>query len=413
MTTTAQPPLPGSARLRLDFPSLAQPVHGRRLAYLDNAATTQRPQPVIDRMVRYAVHEHANVHRGVHERSARASGAYEGARETVRRFIGAASAREVIFVAGATAGINLVAQTFGRLRVGPGDEVLVSGMEHHSNLLPWQQLCRETGGVLRVIPVTDAGDLDLAACAAALSARTRLVTVTHVSHVLGTVNPVAEIVREAHVRDIPVLIDGAQAVAHRPVDVQRLGCDFYVFSGHKVFGPTGVGVLYAQAQWLDLMPPWQTGGGMVGTVTWDAAAWADAPQRFEAGTPCIESAVGLAAALDYLEALDLSAVAAYEGELRAYAVEALAGLPGVQVVGAPRERAGIVSFLVRDVHAHDVATVLDRAGVAVRAGHHCGQPLMARLGVPATVRASFAIYNGRDDVDALVSGLRDVRRIFG
>ena len=380
--------------------------------YLDNASTTQKPQVVIDRLTRYYVEENANVHRGIHRLSEQASGAYERARDSVRRFLNARDSREIVFVRGTTEAINLVAQTYGRAHLGAGDEILVSGMEHHSNIVPWQRLCHEREARLRVIPVTDAGELRIDAIPALLNGPTRLVAITHVANALGTVNPVAEVVRLAHARGVPVLVDGAQAVAHRAVDVQALGCDFYVFSGHKVYGPTGVGVLYGREDLLGMMPPYEVGGGMISTVTFEHTDYADLPSRFEAGTPHIEGAVGLAEALADLTAIGLDSVAAHEHRLLEYGVEVLARVPGLRLVGTPRQRAGILAFVFDGVHAHDVATVLDAAGVAVRAGHHCCQPLMARLGVPATVRVSCAIYNTSADIDALVDALGDVRSIF-
>jgi cysteine desulfurase/selenocysteine lyase len=399
-------------RIRRDFPILQQRAHGRPLAYLDNAATTQKPQLVIDRISRHYAEDNANVHRGMHRLSEQASGAYERARETVKRFLNAADPREIVFVRGTTEAINLVAETYGRVHVGAGDEILISEMEHHSNLVPWQRLCHAAGARLRVIPVTDTGELQFDAYQALLSPRTRLVAVTHVSNALGTVNPVAEAVRIAHDHGVPVLLDGAQAVAHCSVDVRALDCDFYAFSGHKVFGPTGVGVLYGRGVLLDAMPPYQTGGGMIGSVAFDATDYADPPHRFEAGTPHIEGALGLAAALDYVRSVGFVSIAEHERQLLAYLLDRLARVPGLRVLGTPRERAGIVAFSLEGVHAHDVATVLDRAGVAVRAGHHCCQPLLQRLGVPATVRVSCAMYNTPGEIDALVDGLEDVRRLF-
>jgi cysteine desulfurase/selenocysteine lyase len=399
--------------LRRDFPILQQRVHGHPLVYLDNAATTQKPQSVIDRVGRYYANENANIHRGLHLLSERATNAFEDARGTLCRFMNAADPREIIFVRGATEAINLVAQTYGRTHVGPHDEILISEMEHHSNIVPWQMLCEERGGRLRVIPVTDAGELRMDAFDTLLTDRVRLVAVTHVANALGTINPIAEIVRVAHARGVPVLIDGAQAPAHMPVDVRAIGCDFYAFSSHKVFGPTGVGVLYGREQLLEAMPPCQGGGGMINGVTFERTDYADLPHRFEAGTPHIAGALGFAEALTYLDSIGFDQVRAHENDLLAYAAESLSRLPGLRLIGAARERAGILAFVVDGIHAHDVATILDAAGVAVRAGHHCCQPLMARLGVPATVRVSFAIYNTRDEIDALVRALEDVRRIVG
>jgi cysteine desulfurase / selenocysteine lyase len=400
------------AAIRGDFPVLRQRVHGRRLVYLDNAATTQKPAAVIDRLVRYYTGENANIHRGVHALSELATGAYEAARERVRRFINAADAREVVFVRGATEGINLVAQTWGRSHVGPGDEILLSELEHHSNIVPWQMLCDESGARLRVIPITDAGEVRLDEYARLLTGRTRLVAITHISNALGTIVPVADMIRLAHAAGVPVLVDGAQAVAHVAVDVQALGCDFYVFSGHKVLGPTGIGVLYGRAPLLEAMPPYQGGGDMISSVSFERTLYNELPYKFEAGTPNIAGAVGLAAAIDYVSAVGLDRIAAHERELLAYGTDALSDVPGLRLVGTAREKAGILSFVMDDVHPHDIGTIVDREGVAIRTGHHCCQPLMARLGVPATARASLALYNTRDEIDALAAALRHVREVL-
>ena len=398
-------------RLRAEFPILRQRVHGQPLVYLDNAATTQRPRAVIDAIARFYEEDNANVHRGVHLLSERATKRYDGARVKVARAIGA-DPREVIFVRGTTEGVNLVAQTFGRTRVGAGDEVLVTEMEHHSNLVPWQMLCQEKQAHLRVVPVTDAGDLDLDALERLLGPRTRLLAVTQVSNALGTVNPIPRIVERAHAKGVPVLVDGAQGMPHLGFDVRATGADFYAFSGHKMYGPTGIGVLWGRREHLEAMPPWQGGGDMILSVTFDKTIYNALPYKFEAGTPAIAEAVGLGAALDWLQGIDREALVAHERELLAYAAEALAAVPGLRIVGTPRERAGVISFLLGDVHPHDVGTVLDRHGVAIRAGHHCAQPLMQRYGVPATARASFAAYNTRADVDALVRGLHAAREMF-
>ena len=398
-------------RLRAEFPILLQRVHGQPLVYLDNAATTQRPRAVIDAIARFYEEDNANVHRGVHLLSERATKKYDGARVKVARAIGA-DPREVIFVRGTTEGVNLVAQTFGRTRVGAGDEVLVTEMEHHSNLVPWQMLCQEKQARLRVVPVTDAGDLDLDALERLLGPRTRLLAVTQVSNALGTVNPIPRIVERAHAKGVPVLVDGAQGMPHLGFDVRAMGADFYAFSGHKMYGPTGIGVLWGRREHLEAMPPWQGGGDMILSVTFDKTIYNALPYKFEAGTPAIAEAVGLGAALDWLQGIDREALVAHERELLAYAAEALAAVPGLRIVGTPRERAGVISFLLGDVHPHDVGTVLDRHGVAIRAGHHCAQPLMQRYGVPATARASFAAYNTRADVDALVRGLHAAREMF-
>ena len=401
-----------AATIRQDFPILRQRVHRKPLVYLDNAATTQKPQAVIDRISRYYAEENANIHRGVHALSDRATEAHEAARETVRGFLNAAHSREIIFVRGATEAINLVAQTYGRAHVGPGDEVVLSEMEHHSNIVPWQILCEEKGAWLRIVPMTDEGELRLDEYERLLSDRTRLVSVTHVSNALGTINPVAEMIRLAHARGIAVLLDGAQAVAHMLVDVRRLDCDFYVFSGHKVLGPTGIGALYGRATLLEAMPPYQGGGDMISSVTFERTQYNVLPNKFEAGTPNIAGALGLAAALDYLTALGLEWVAAHERDLLAYGSEALSQVPGLRLTGTAPQKAAILGFVLDDVHPHDIGTILDRAGVAIRAGHHCCQPLMARLGVPATARASLALYNTRDEIDTLVGALQGVRKVF-
>ena len=398
--------------VRGDFPMLQCRIHGKPLVYLDNAATTQKPRMVIDRVARYYAEENANIHRGVHTLSARATGAYESARETVRRFLNAAAPTEIIFVRGATEAINLVAQTYGRMHVGPGDEIVISEMEHHSNIVPWQILCEEKGARLQVLPITETGELQMDGFEQLLSDRTRIVAVTHVSNALGTMNPVAEIARRAHARGIPVLVDGAQAVAHMAVNVQALDCDFYVFSGHKVFGPTGIGVLYGRERLLEAMPPYQGGGDMISSVTFERTRYNVLPYKFEAGTPHVAGAFGLAAAIDYLTALGLDRVSAHEHELLVYGTDVLSQVPGLRFTGTARDKVGILAFLLDGVHPHDAGTVLDRAGVAIRAGHHCCQPLMARLGVPATARASLALYNTREEIDALAGALQGVRELF-
>ena len=401
-----------AAAARADFPALAQEVHGRPLAYLDNAATTQMPEPVLEAVARFGRRDRANVHRGVHALSERAPAASAAARAAAQRFVNAREPHEIVFVRGATEAINLVAHSFGRTAVGPGDEVLVSALEHHSNLVPWQMLCADRGAELRVIPVTDEGELRLDDVEAALGPRARLLAVTHVANAIGTETPLAGIVAAARARAVPVLVDGAQAAAHLPIDVQALGCDFYALSGHKVFGPTGLGVLYGRAERLAAMPPFMGGGEMVRSVAFTGASYAAPPQRFEAGTPNIEGAVGLGAALAYVGALDRAEVAAHEQRLLGHATQRIAALPGVRIVGRAPRKAPIVSFVVDGVHPHDVGTILDQHGVAVRAGHHCAQPLLDRLGVGATVRASMAFYNSTADVDALCAALEDVRRIF-
>jgi cysteine desulfurase/selenocysteine lyase len=418
MTRGSPGPAPGAsafdaAAIRRDFPLLWRRVHGRPLVYLDNAATTQKPQAVIDRVMQYYREENANVHRGVHWLSERATEAYEAARAVVARFLNARRPDEIVFVRGTTEAINLVAQTYGRVHVGAGDEVVVSAMEHHSNIVPWQILCEEKGARLRVAPVSDAGELDLSAYEALLNERTRLVSVVHVSNALGTVNPVADLVRLAHRRQIPVLIDGAQAVPHMAIDVQRLGCEFYAFSGHKVFGPTGIGVLYGTSSLLEGMPPYQGGGDMILTVTFAGSTYNALPYKFEAGTPNITGVVGLGAAVDYLASIDFDAVREHEHALLEYATRRLlADVPGAKVIGTAPGKAAVLSFVIDGIHAHDLGTIVDREGVAIRTGHHCAMPVMDRFGVAATARASFAFYNNFDDVDRLIAGLCRAVEIF-
>ena len=398
--------------IRAQFPILSRPVRGKRLAYLDNAATTQKPRAVIDAVRRYYEEDNANVHRGVHLLSERATRAYEEARVKMARFLGAADPHEVIFVRGTTEGINLVAQTFGRQRVGRGDEVLVTEMEHHSNIVPWQLLCREKGAHLKVLPIDDAGDLRLGELDRLLGPRTRILAITHVSNALGTVNPLAEIIARAHDRGVPVLVDGAQAAPHLAVDVRALGADFYALSGHKMYGPMGIGVLWGRKALLEEMPPWQGGGDMILSVTFEETTFNAPPYKFEAGTPDVAGAVGLGAALDWVNGVGLPAIAAHEHALIQTFLDGLRDFPEVRLVGTPRERAGVVSFLAGEVHPHDAGTILDRGGVAVRAGHHCAQPVLHRLGVNATVRASFAAYSSPEDVEALLRGLHEVREMF-
>ena len=400
------------AKVRRDFPILGQRIHGKPLVYLDNAATTQKPQAVIDAMVRSYAEDNANIHRGVHLLSERATRAYEEAREKVQKFLNAPDQREIIFVRGTTEAINLVAQTFGRANIGKGDEVLVTEMEHHSNIVPWQLICEEKGAQLKVIPITDEGELRIDLLDSLLTARTRLVAVVHVSNSLGTVNPVATIVEKAHARGIPVLVDGAQAVAHMPVDVQALGCDFYALSGHKLFGPTGIGVLWGRLPLLEKMPPYQGGGDMISSVTFKKTTYNVVPNKFEAGTPNIAGSVGLGAAIDYLKGIDIAAMQAYEAELLTYGTKALTAVPGIRMVGTASKKASILSFVMDDVHPHDIGTILDQEGVAIRTGHHCTQPLMERMAVPATARASLALYNTKEEIDALVGALARVREIF-
>jgi len=400
-------------RVRKDFPILRQRIHGKPLAFLDSAASAQKPTPVIEAMSRFYESDYANIHRGVYELAERATLAFEGAREKVRRFLNAGEAREIVFVRGTTEAINLVAQAWGREHVATGDEILITHMEHHSNIVPWQLLCQEKRAELRVAPVDDRGALRMDQFEKLFSPRTKIVAVTHVSNALGTVNPVREIVRLAHERGVPVLVDGAQAVPHGRVDVRALDCDFYAFSGHKVFGPSGIGVLYGKAGILERMPPYQGGGEMILSVSFEETTYKGIPYRFEAGTPDIAGAVGLGAAIDYVTALDAGAVAAHERELLDHATDRLSKVAGLRFIGTAPQRIAVVSFVLDGVHPHDVGTILDREGVAVRAGHHCAQPLMDRFGIPATVRASFALYNTKADVDALVAGLHKVREVFG
>jgi cysteine desulfurase/selenocysteine lyase len=397
--------------VRRQFPVLAQRPHGKRLAYLDSGATAQKPQAVIDAVTRFYDRDNSNVHRGVYDLAERATAAFEGARRKIARWIGA-EPREVIFTRGTTEGVNLVAQSWGRANVGPGDEILVTGMEHHSNIVPWQLLAAEKGAKLVVVPVDDQGCLHLADFERLIGPRTRIVAVTQVSNALGTVNPVKEIVRIAHARGVPVLVDGAQAVPHVQVDVRDLDADFYVFSGHKMFGPTGVGVLYGKAKLLEAMPPWQGGGDMILSVSFSGTKFNTIPHKFEAGTPDAAGAVGLGAAVDWLEGLDRAGAEAHERDLLAHATARLQEIPGLRIIGTAPHKAAVISFVMEGVHPHDVGTILDHEGVAVRAGHHCAQPLMERFGIPATVRASMALYNTREDVDQLVQGLRRVREMF-
>jgi cysteine desulfurase / selenocysteine lyase len=399
-------------RVRRDFPILAREVNGKRLVYLDNAATSQKPRAVIDVLIRYYEQENANIHRGVHYLSQHATEEYERARETVQEFLNAPHSSEIIFVRSATEAINLVAQTYGRRHVGAGDEVLVTAMEHHSNIVPWQILCEEKGATLRVAPMNEQGELMLDAFGDLLSSRTKLVAVPHVSNALGTINPIKRMAEMAHGRNIPVLVDGAQAVPHMAVDVQALDCDFYAFSGHKVFGPTGIGILYGKSRLLETMPPYQGGGDMISSVTFEKTLYNKLPYKFEAGTPHIEGAIGLGAALEYLMKLGLEGIAAHEHDLLAYATDRVASLPGVRLVGTAKEKASVLSFVMDNVHPHDVGTILDQEGIAVRTGHHCAQPVMDRFGIPATTRASFALYNTREEVDALVRGIEKVREVF-
>ena len=398
--------------VRRNFPALHQKVHGKPLVYLDNAATTQKPKTVIDALNQFYKSDYSNVHRAVHELSDRATKAYEGARTRVKEFINARSEREIIFVRGATEAINLVMNSFARPRVKAGDEILISALEHHSNIVPWQLLVEQTGARLVVAPINDAGELILEEFEQRLSPNTALVAVAHISNALGTVMPISEIVQMAHARNIPVLLDGAQAVAHSGVDVSRLNCDFYALSGHKVFGPTGIGVLYGRENLLDEMPPYQVGGDMIRSVTFEKTTYNELPYKFEAGTPHIAGAIGLGAALEYVSQVGIDRAAAHERELLAYGTQLLTSIPGLRMIGTAREKVGVLSFVLEGIHAHDVGTVLDRDGIAVRTGHHCAQPVMDRFGVPATTRASLAFYNSKAELDALANGIRRLQKLF-
>ncbi len=398
--------------VRKQFPILHQEVNGHPLVYLDNAASAQRPQSVIDAVRHYDEHDHANVHRGVHTLSQRATDAFEHARERVRAFIGAREAREIIFTRGTTEAINLVANSYGA-RLQAGDEILVSQMEHHSNIVPWQLLCERTGAVLRPVPISSAGELDMDAYREMLGPKTRIVAMIHVSNAIGTINPVKEIVRLAREAGAMTLIDGAQAVPHLRVDVQDIGCDFYAFSGHKMYGPTGIGALYGRAELLEAMPPWQGGGEMILEVRFDGTRYAPLPAKFEAGTPNISGAIGLGAAVDFIESLTPEAIGAWEHELLEYATDLLGDIDGARVIGTAAEKAGALSFALEGIHPHDIGTILDSEGVAVRTGHHCAQPVMDFFQVPATSRASFATYNTHEDVDRLIEAIRVAQKVFG
>jgi len=400
------------ARIRADFPILERSVHGRPLVYLDNAATTQKPRVVLDTIASYYSGINANVHRGVHELSERATAAYEAARERVRVFFNAASVHEIIFTRNATEGINLVAQSFARPLLQPGDEVLVSAMEHHSNIVPWQLVCEATGAKLAVAPIDDRGELILEELQRRLTPRTRLLAVTHMSNALGTITPVREIVRMAHAQGVPVLIDASQAAYHMRVDVQQLGCDFLVATGHKLYGPTGIGVLYGREARLEAMPPFLGGGDMIASVSFERSTWNVLPYKFEAGTPHMAGALGLHAALDYIDAVGFDRIAAHEAELLAAATAAIGAIPGVRLIGTAPNKGAIVSFVMDGIHPHDIGTIVDREGIAIRTGHHCAQPVMERFGVPATARASLAMYNTLAEVEALAQSLRKVQEVF-
>lgn len=399
-------------KIRKDFPVLSQMVNGKPLVYLDNGASSQVPQSVIDRTSKYLAEEHSNIHRGVHYLSQHATTAYEAAREKVKRFINAPDVKECIFVRGTTEGVNLVAHSYGKKFIGEGDEILVSQMEHHSNIIPWQMIAEEKGAIIRMIPMNERGELIIDEYENMLNGRTKMVAVTHVSNSLGTINPVKEMIATAHKFGVPVLVDAAQSVPHFPVDVQDLDCDFFVFSGHKMFGPTGSGVMYGKRKWLDQMPPYQTGGGMIRTVSFEKTTFAPIPDKFEAGTPAIAAGIGLGAAIDYINALDFEAAAAYEHELLEYATERLADIPEVKIIGTAAEKASVLSFTIEGIHPHDIGTILDQQGIAVRAGHHCAQPVMEFFDVPATARASFAFYNTREEVDKLADAVQKVIEVF-
>ncbi len=400
-------------RIREDFPILHQEVHGKALVYLDNAATTQKPKTVIDCIRRVYENDYSNVHRGVHTLSQRSTELFEAARETVQKFINARHCHEIVFVRGTTEAINLVAQSFGRSTVKEGDEILITAMEHHSNIVPWQMLCEQTGATLKVAPIDRNGELQLDEFEQLLSPRTRLVSVVHMSNALGTINPVKAIIERAHSREIPVLLDGAQAAPHMAVDVQDLDCDFYALSGHKLYGPTGIGVLYGKEKWLEAMPPYQGGGDMIRRVTFDKTEYNTLPFKFEAGTPNIVDAIALGAAVDYLESIGMDAIAAYENQLLHYATERALEIPQLTIVGTAERKGAILSFTLERIHPHDIGTILDHLGIAIRAGHHCAMPVMDFFGVPATARASFGLYNTFEEIDILMDGIRKVIEVFG
>jgi cysteine desulfurase/selenocysteine lyase len=400
------------SRIRRDFPILSRNVRGKRLVYLDNAATTQKPQAVIDRLVKYYTEENSNVHRGVHYLSEVATAAYESARTTVKNFIHARDEKEIVFTRGTTEAINLVAQAWGRTNLKSGDEVLITAIEHHSNIVPWQMLCAEKGAKLVVAPVNDAGDVIIDDFRSLLSDRTKIVAIGHASNALGTINPIKQMIAIAHDAGAIVIVDGAQGVPHLPIDVQDLGCEFYAFSGHKVYGPTGIGVLYGKEAILDAMPPWQGGGDMILSVSFEKTTYNALPYKFEAGTPNIEGVIGLAAALDYMSAIGIEAIAAHEHDLERYATRRLLEIEGLRIIGTAKSKASVISFTLEGVHPHDIGTVLDQEGIAIRTGHHCAQPIMMRFNIPATGRASFGMYNTREEADALVTGLKKVIEVF-
>lgn len=399
-------------RIRRDFPILHRKVRNRPLVYLDNAATTQKPQVMIDRLVRYYTEENSNVHRGVHYLSEVATAAYEGVRTTVKRFINARDEREIVFTRGTTEGLNLVAQTWGRANIAAGDEVLITAIEHHSNIVPWQMLCDARGARLRIAPVNDAGEVVVEEFASLIGERTRLVAIGHTSNALGTINPVREMAALARAAGAVVVVDGAQGIPHQPIDVQDLGCDFYAFSAHKIYGPTGVGVLWGKEALLDAMPPWQGGGDMILSVSFEKTTWNALPYKFEAGTPNIEGVIGLGTALDYVSTIGLERIAAHEHDLLVYATRRLEEIEGLRIIGTAKEKASVISFTLDSVHPHDIGTILDQEGVAIRTGHHCAQPIMMRFNIPATARASFGLYNTREEADALVTALGRVIEVF-
>ncbi len=400
-------------RIREDFPILHQKVNGHPLVYLDNAATSQKPRQVIEAITHYYEHDNANIHRGVHHLSQKATEEYERSRDVARDFLGAGDSREIIFVRSTTEAINLVAQTYGRQNLNAGDEVLITAMEHHSNIVPWQMLCGEKNAKLKVAPINDAGELILEEFKRLLGPRTKIVSVTHLSNALGTINPLKRMIEMAHARNIPVFVDGAQAAPRLAVDVRELDCDFYAFSGHKIYGPTGIGVLYGKLALLEAMPPYQGGGDMISSVTFERTVYNKVPHKFEAGTPDISGPIGLRAALDYIRRLGIENIERHEHELLAYATEKVSALPGIKLIGTAKEKAGVLSFVMENIHPHDIGTILDQQGIAIRTGHHCAQPVMDRFGIPATARASFGLYNTKEEIDALVSGIQKVHEVFG
>jgi cysteine desulfurase / selenocysteine lyase len=412
-SSTPEPQEYNVERIRADFPILHQKVHGHPLVYLDNAATSQKPRQVIDAITRYYERDNANIHRGVHYLSEKATEDYENARKAVQEFINAGDSREIIFVRSTTEAINLVAQTYARQNLKPGDEVLITAMEHHSDIVPWQMICQEKQGKLQVAPINEDGELILEEFERLLTPRTKLVAVAHLSNALGTINPIKRIVEIAHAKNVPVLVDGAQAAPRLPVDVRNLDCDFYAFSGHKIYGPTGIGVLYGKLPILESMPPYQGGGDMISSVAFERTVYNKVPHKFEAGTPDISGPIGLRAALEYINRLGIENIEKHEHELLQYATEQVSVIPGVKLIGTAKEKAGVLSFVMEGVHPHDIGTILDQQGIAIRTGHHCAQPVMHRFGVPATARASFGLYNTKEEIDALVSGIKKVQEVFG